>query len=284
MVGDVVGKPGRQATLEQVPKLKAEFGVDFVIVNAENAAGGIGITPDIAVTLLEQGATDVITLGNHAWGKREIFAYLDEERRLLRPANYPAGAPGRGYGVFPSPDGPIGVVALQGRTFMDPVDDPFRAIDTILEELHVRTRLVWIDFHAEATSEKQAFGWYVDGRASAVIGTHTHVQTADERILPGGTAYLTDVGMTGPVDSIIGMRRDIVLSRFLSLLPARFEVADGEAQLCAVLVDVDPATGHATDVRRVQVPTHQERRAIDSPSTRTQGTGEGGTMASYPNA
>lgn len=259
MIGDVVGKAGRQAVLERLPRLRSAHSVDFVVCNAENAAAGIGITSDIARTFLDSGI-HVLTLGNHAWGKREVYTYMDEEARLLRPANYPPGVPGQGYGVFSSPGGPIGVVSLQGRTFMDPVDDPFRAIDTILETLQLKTRVVFIDFHAEATSEKQAFGWYVDGRVSAVVGTHTHVQTADERILPGGTAYLTDVGMTGPVDSIIGMKRDIILSRFTSLLPARFEVAEGEAQLCGVLIDVDTATGHATHIQRVQVPTFAERR------------------------
>jgi metallophosphoesterase (TIGR00282 family) len=266
MVGDVVGKPGRVATLEWVPTLKAQHQVDFVIVNAENAAGGIGITPDLANTLLERGGIHVLTLGNHAWGKREIYPYLETECRLLRPANYPPGAPGKGWGVYSSAAGPVGVVALQGRTFMEQVDDPFRAIDGILEELAKKTRVIVIDFHAEATSEKQAFGWYVDGRVSAVIGTHTHVQTADERILSGGTAYLTDVGMTGPMDSIIGMRRDIVIPKFTSGLPARFEVADEEAQLCAVLIEIDPATGHAEAIRRLQVPAY--------PTTRREGAQE----------
>lgn len=255
MVGDVVGKPGRQLTLELVPRLKTEYAVDFVIVNGENSAGGIGITPDIAHLMLQSGI-NVVTLGNHAWGKREIFPYLDEEPRLLRPANYPPGVPGRGYGVFNCAAGLVGVISLQGRTFMDPVDDPFRAVDAILETLRKKTAVICIDFHAEATSEKQAFGWYVDGRVSAVVGTHTHVQTADERILPEGTAYLTDLGMTGPIDSVIGMNREIVIPRFTSLLPARFEVADGEAQLCAALIDIDTATGHATAIRRVQVPGH----------------------------
>jgi metallophosphoesterase (TIGR00282 family) len=259
MVGDVVGKPGRQLTQELVPRLKSDYSIDFVIVNGENSAGGIGITPDIAMGMLRHDI-NVITLGNHAWGKRDIFPFLDEEPRLLRPDNYPPGAPGRGWGVYTSPGGPIGVVSLQGRTFMEPVDDPFRAIDAILDNLHKRTRMIFIDFHAEATSEKQAFGWHVDGRASAVVGTHTHIQTADERILPGGTAYLTDVGMTGPVDSVIGMKRDIVLPRFLSGLPARFEVAEGEAQLCGVMVDIDPLTGRATAIQRVQSPTHAELR------------------------
>jgi len=256
MVGDVVGKPGREAILETVPALKTKYQVDFVIVNAENAAGGIGITPDIAQTLLQRGGVHVLTLGNHAWGKRDIYPYLDTESRLLRPANYPPGAPGRGWGVFNCSAGKIGVVALQGRTFMEQVDDPFRAIDAILEDLASKTRVICVDFHAEATSEKQAFGWYVDGRVSAVVGTHTHVQTADERILPGGTAYLTDVGMTGPMDSIIGMRRDIVIPKFLSGLPARFEVADEEAQLCAVLIDVDATTGRAQSVQRLQSPPY----------------------------
>lgn len=263
MVGDVVGKSGRKATQEWLPILREEHGIDFVIVNGENTAGGIGITPEIARSFFAQSGVNVVTLGNHAWGKREIYPYLDQEPRLLRPANYPAGAPGQGYGVYPSRFGPVAVVSLQGRTFMEPVDDPFRAADTILEAVHRSTRIVFIDFHAEATSEKQAFGRYVDGRASAVVGTHTHVQTADERILPGGTAYLTDVGMTGPVDSIIGMRCDIVIPKFVSLLPARFEVAEGESQLCAVLIDVDPNTGRATSVRRIQTPM-PERAYADS--------------------
>jgi 2',3'-cyclic-nucleotide 2'-phosphodiesterase len=261
MVGDVVGKPGRQLVLELVPHLKTEYAVDFVIVNGENAAGGIGITPDIAHVMLQSGI-NVVTLGNHAWGKREIYSYLDEEGRLLRPANYPPGVPGRGYGVFQCAAGAVGVVSLQGRTFMDPVDDPFRAIDTILETLRKKTAVICIDFHAEATSEKQAFGWYVDGRVSVVVGTHTHVQTADERILPGGTAYLTDLGMTGPIDSVIGMNKDIVIPRFTSLLPARFEVADGEAQLCAALIDIDMTTGHAVAIRRLQVPAHTVERPV----------------------
>lgn len=260
MVGDVVGKPGRQATMEWVPILREKHHADFVIVNGENAAGGIGITPDIAKSFLGSGFIDVVTLGNHAWGKREIYPYLDEQPRLLRPANYPPGAPGAGFGVFSCPAGDVAVVSLQGRTFMEPVDDPFRAVDAILETLLPRTRVVFIDFHGEATSEKVAFGYYTDGRASAVIGTHTHVQTADERILPRGTAYLTDVGMTGPIDSVIGMQREIVIPRFTSLLPARFEVAEGEAQLCGVLVCVDPESGHATMIERVQTPMHSERR------------------------
>ena len=273
MVGDVVGKPGRTVLHEELPRLKSEHRVDFCIVNAENSAGGIGITPDIADTLLRQGA-DVLTLGNHAWGKREIFPYLDEQPRLLRPANYPPGAPGQGYGVYSHPKGMVGVVNLQGRTFMEPVDDPFRAIDAIIEMLAVRCKIIFVDFHAEATSEKQAFGWYVDGRVSAVVGTHTHIQTADERILPEGTAYLTDVGMTGPMHSVIGMRCDIVVPKFLSLLPARFEVAEGEAQLCGVMIEIEEATGNATDIYRIQTPTHAERRGTGrTPDFRNQAGG-----------
>ena len=259
MVGDVVGKPGRTVLQEEAPRLMAENRVDFCIVNAENSAGGIGITPEIAAGMLRSGI-HVLTLGNHAWGKREIYSFLDEETRILRPANYPPGAPGRGFGVYQTAAGPVGVVSLQGRTFMDAVDDPFRAIDEILETLRNKCKIVFVDFHAEATSEKQAFGWHVDGRVSAVVGTHTHIQTADERILPNGTAYLTDVGMTGPITSVIGMRCDIVLPRFLTGLPNRFEVAEGDAQLCGVLIDVNAQTGLATEIQRLQYPPHPTRR------------------------
>jgi hypothetical protein len=260
MVGDVVGKAGRQATQTWLPLLKEQHEVDFIIVNGENAAGGIGITPDIASGFLDREGVDVVTLGNHAWGKREIYPYLDVQPRLLRPANYPPGAPGSGYGLYAWRDTLVGVIAMQGRTFMEPVDDPFRLIDEILEIMLKKTRIIFIDFHAEATSEKQAFGWYVDGRASAVVGTHTHVQTADERVLPLGTAYLTDVGMTGPIDSIIGMRREIVIPKFTSGLPARFEVADGESRLCAVLVDIDPNSGNALGIQRIQAPAQSANR------------------------
>ncbi len=260
MVGDVVGKPGRLAAQEWIPRLRSEYKVDFVILNGENAAAGIGITPDIADTFLNRCEADVITLGNHAWGKKDIFPYLDEEPRILRPHNFPPGVPGKGWGVYHCSAGSVGVVSLQGRTFMENVDDPFRAADSILEKIRAETLISVIDFHAEATSEKIAFGFYVDGRASAVVGTHTHVQTADARILPLGTAYLTDVGMTGPVDSIIGMKREIVIPRFLTSLPARFEVADGDAQLSAVLLDVDSATGLAIGIHTIQVPSFADLR------------------------
>ena len=268
MVGDVVGKSGREAILDHVPALRMEHQVDFVIVNGENAAAGIGITAEIANAILYKAGVNVITLGNHAWGKREIYPYLENEQRILRPANYPPGAPGRGYHLYETPNGSVGVATIQGRTFMEPVDDPFRAADAILEILMKKTKIIFIDFHAEATSEKIAFGWYVDGRASAVVGTHTHVQTADERILPGGTAYLTDVGMTGPMDSIIGMKREIVIPKFTSGLPARFEVSEEEAQLCAVLVDIDSGTGKATAIRRLQAPSYQTNTTYQEESRR----------------
>ncbi len=252
MVGDVVGKPGREAVHSLLPKLRTAYRPDFVIVNAENSAGGLGVTPDIAIALLERARVDAITLGNHAWAKRDIYGYLCEEPRILRPTNYPPGAPGRGYGVFQTPVGRVGVAVFQGRTFMEATDDPFRAADGVLEEVRRSTKMVFVEIHGEATSEKQAFGWYLDGRASAVVGSHTHVQTADERILPGGTAYLTDVGMTGPIDSVIGMKREIVIPRFLSQLPVRFEVADGPAVLFGVLVDVDQETGKARSIERIR--------------------------------
>jgi metallophosphoesterase (TIGR00282 family) len=257
MVGDLVGKPGRNAVLDWAPTLRSEYGVEFLIVDAENAAGGVGITPELAMNLLRDGSIDVLTLGNHAWGKREILPYLDEESRILRPANYPPGAPGRGWGVYGSSQGQVAVIVLQGRTFMEPVDDPFRALDSILESLPGGLAAIFVEFHAEATSEKQAFGMFADGRVSAVVGTHTHVQTADERILPRGTAYLTDVGMTGPIHSVIGMRVDVVLPRFQSLLPSRFEVADGEAQLSAALIDVDPHSRRAVQIERLQIPPYR---------------------------
>ncbi len=252
MVGDVVGKPGREAANRLIPSLRSEHKADVVVINAENSAGGLGITRDIACELFEKAKVDVITLGNHAWAKRDSHEYLDAEPRVLRPANYPPGAPGQGYGVYRAGGVAFAVLSLQGRTFMDATDNPFRVADTILEELRAKTAIVLIDFHGEATSEKQAFGWYVDGRASAVIGTHTHVQTADERILPKGTAYLTDVGMTGPTDGIIGMDREAALARFLTSVPHRYEVADGPAHLCAAVIDIDAESGRATNIGRIR--------------------------------
>jgi metallophosphoesterase (TIGR00282 family) len=251
-VGDVVGKPGRQAVHALVPKLRTAHKADVVIVNAENSAGGLGITREIALTMFQGAKVDIITLGNHAWSKRESHAFLDEELRILRPANYPPGVPGRGLGVYQTPAGPLAVIVLQGRVFMDTSENPFQVADSLIEEAQRSAKAIFLEIHGEATSEKQALGWHVDGRVSAVVGTHTHVQTADERILPGGTAYLTDAGMTGPINSVIGMRLDTVLPKFMTLMPIRFEVADGPAALNAVLVDIDGDTGRATSITRIQ--------------------------------
>src|SRR5438270_9023212 len=245
MVGDVVGKPGREAAQALVPMLRARHQADFVIINGENSAGGLGITPDIAKGLFDRAGADVITLGNHAFAKREIHPYLDEQPRILRPHNYPPGVPGRGFGVFKTELGPIGVAVFQARTFMDAVDDPFRAADLALEEVRKHTAVAFVEIHGEATSEKQAFGWYLDGRASAVVGTHTHVQTADERILPGGTAFLTDAGMCGPLDSVIGVRKELVIERFLTQRMNHFETAKNLVYLQGCVIDIDEVTGKA---------------------------------------
>lgn len=249
-VGDVVGRPGRRAVRELVPRIRDRVSASFVVVNCENAAGGLGVTPETADELLRAGA-DCLTSGNHIFAKKEIVPYLDREERILRPANYPPGAPGRGIGFYKAPEVQIAVINLSGRTFMDSMDCPFRACDALLEQALNRTRCVLIDLHAEATSEKQAMGWYVDGRASAVIGTHTHVQTSDERILPQGTAYITDVGMTGPRDSVLGVRTDLIIRRYLTGLPVRFEIAQGTAVLCAVCISIDPASGRALSIERI---------------------------------
>ncbi len=254
MLGDIVGKSGRDAVQTMLPTLHDMYAPHFVIVNGENAAAGLGITPDISRRLLAAGV-DAITLGNHTWSKRDIMDYLDQEPRLLRPANYPAGTPGKGYGVFccRGSAGRVGVANLLGRTFMDPLDDPFRLADTILEAFRGQTPVSFFDFHAEATSEKNAFGYYLDGRASVVVGTHTHVQTADERILPRGTAYITDVGMVGPQNSILGMNAHESVQKFVTQIPHRFEVAGGAVVLCGIVADVDAATGRATHIERVQI-------------------------------
>jgi len=253
MLGDIVGKIGRDAVQTMLPTLHETYAPNFIIVNGENSAAGLGITPDIARGMLDSGI-DVITLGNHSWSKRDILGYLDHEPRLLRPANYPAGSPGKGCGVFCCRGGgKVGVANLLGRTFMDPVDDPFRVADAVLETFRGQTKVSFFDFHAEATSEKCAFGYYLDGRASVVVGTHTHVQTADERILPEGTAYLTDVGMVGPQESILGMRAHESLQKFLTQMPHRLEVASGAAVLCGVVVDIDQETGKSLAIERVQI-------------------------------
>lgn len=250
-LGDIIGKPGRDAVVMMVPILRAEFAPDMVIVNAENAAGGLGITPEIARVLLANGM-DVLTLGNHTWSKRDAYDYLSQEPRILRPANYPPGAPGRGSGLFKTARGTlVGVANVNGRTFMEPIDDPFRAADEIIAHLRPQTPILFIDFHAETTSEKMAFAWHTDGRVSVVAGTHTHIQTADERILPGGTAYITDAGMCGPEDSVIGMDVEAVLAKFRTQMPHRFKVAEGTVRICGIVAEVDEATGRARSIERI---------------------------------
>ena len=252
-VGDIVGKPGRRVLAQMLPGLRREFSVDLTIANGENSAGGFGITRETFEEILAAGV-DVVTGGNHTWQAREVAALLDSEVRLLRPANYPAGAPGRGGGVFRLSGGAGPVVAvlnLEGRIFMEPLESPFRVGLEQVEHLRRETQVIVVDIHAEATSEKAALAWYLDGHVSAVVGTHTHVQTADERVLPGGTAFITDVGMTGPRDSIIGMGREEVLQRFLTALPARFDVAKGPAHLNGVLLEIEGETGRARSVRRI---------------------------------
>jgi 2',3'-cyclic-nucleotide 2'-phosphodiesterase len=250
-IGDIVGKPGREAALEWVPRLREEFGIDLAVANAENVAGGWGITPPIARMLLA-GGMDVLTMGNHTWSKTEGLDVFEEEPRVLRPANYPPGAPGRGFGLYKTAKGTVvGVANLNGRVFMDPLDDPFRVADEIIACLSPHTKVLFFDFHAETTSEKVAFGYHCDGRVSAVVGTHTHVQTADERVLPNGTAYISDVGMCGPAHSVIGMDVETVLLRFRTQLPHRFKVAEGSGMLNGVVVDIDEATGRARSIQRV---------------------------------
>lgn len=251
MIGDIVGRPGRRAVKEHLPALRETLKIDFVIANAENLAGGNGITRETAAELFACGV-DALTGGNHIWDKKESYAYIDEETRLVRPANYPPGVPGAGYRIFEVSGTKVGVVNLCGRVFMADLDCPFRKAEEILSELAPVTPVIIIDFHAEATSEKIAFGWFLDGKVSAIFGTHTHVQTADERILPGGTAYITDVGMTGPRDGVIGVRREAVIAKCITQLPRRFEVATGPYQLNACLVTLDPVTGKALTIARIQ--------------------------------
>ena len=251
-IGDIVGKPGREAIAQLLPGLRDEFDPELVIANAENAAEGRGITRDIVRELLGRGV-DVLTTGNHVWARGDELELLDTEPRVLRPANYPPGTRGRGWGIYRTSRGSlIGVANLIGRALMEPVDDPFRLADEIIAEVTRQTPLLFIDFHAETTSEKTAFGWHCAGRASAVVGTHTHVQTADERLLPGGTAYITDAGMCGPENSVIGMEVEGSLARFRTQLPSRLRVAEGAATLCGVLVDIDGTTGRALKIERLR--------------------------------
>ncbi|MDD4494363.1 MAG: TIGR00282 family metallophosphoesterase [Eubacteriales bacterium] len=250
IVGDIVGNPGRKIAKRYIPELVKTRGIDFCVANGENAAGGVGITSAVAQELYDYGA-DVITLGNHTWSKREIMMFLDEEKRIVRPANFHPDLPGSGSTIIKGNNTSLGVVNIQGRTFMDNIDCPFRAAIREIEYLRSFTPNIIVDFHAEATSEKIAMGWYLNGKASCVVGTHTHVQTADERILPGGTAYLTDIGMTGPRDGIIGMEREIVLEKFIKSIPSRFLVAGGDLQFNSVIIEIDDKTGKALSIERV---------------------------------
>ena len=250
-IGDIVGRPGRDLVQKGLRGLVEHYDIDCTIANAENSAAGFGITRDIGDALLDWGV-DVMTSGNHIWDKKEALDYIGTEPRLLRPANYPAGVPGRGSYVVQTRDGrSVGVINVMGRVFMTPIDDPFAVVLREIESIRHRARIVFVDMHAEATSEKIAMGWHLDGRVTAVIGTHTHVQTADERILPNGTAYLTDAGMTGPHDSIIGMEREPSLARFLNGLPSKFEPASGNPRLNGAVIEADDKTGRATKITRI---------------------------------
>jgi metallophosphoesterase (TIGR00282 family) len=253
MVGDVFGESGRAAIAKHLPRLRQQHAIDFCVVNIENAANGFGVTPLIARQALEQGA-DVLTSGNHIWDKKEIVEYISKENLLLRPANFPAGTPGSGHITLKAGPHRVAVLNLMGRVFMNPIDCPFRKADELVPELRKETPIILVDMHAEATSESVAMGWHLDGRVSAVVGTHRHVQTADERVLPGGTAYITDLGMTGPTDGVIGVDRDLILQRFMNQMPVRFEPAKGPAALHGVVIVIDPETGRASDIRRLRVP------------------------------
>ncbi len=253
VIGDIVGAPGRRAVDELLPKLVDRYYIDLIVANAENAAGGLGLTPEIAQHLFNQGI-DVLTSGNHIWKHKEILPYLENNHRLLRPANYPPGTPGESYTLVETAAGePAAIFNLEGRVFMSPLECPFRTADRILASFPPDLKVILVDMHAEATSEKLALGWYLDGRVSAVVGTHTHVQTADEKILPGGTGYITDIGMTGPLLSVIGMKKEIILERFLTQRPQTFKVASQNIQLQGVVITVD-AQGRCQEIQRLQVP------------------------------
>ena len=252
-IGDIFGEPGRRALARAVPRLVAQRQIDIVIGNGENAAGGFGITPELAEELFELGLA-VITTGNHAWDKKEILDYFPREPRLLRPANYPSGVPGNGSVVVESAGGEqLGVLQLMGRAYMPTLDCPFQVAKKELAALKKRTAAVIVDMHAEATSEKMAMGHYLDGEVVAVVGTHTHVQTADDQILPKGTAYLTDIGMTGPLHSVIGVKKELAIEKFLTGMPRRFEVASGPSVFCAVLLDLDARLGKALSIERIRI-------------------------------
>ncbi|MEO6055145.1 MAG: TIGR00282 family metallophosphoesterase [Chthoniobacterales bacterium] len=250
-LGDIVGEPGRTVVMQQIPLLKERHAVDFIIVNGENAAAGRGITAKIAIDLLRCGVA-VITTGDHIWDQKDIISYMATEPRLLRPANYPNGAPGQGSIVLETAKGKVGVLNLQGRTFMQPIlENPFAVAQAEVEKLRQETSIIFVDMHAETTSEKIAMGRHLDGLVSCVVGTHTHVQTSDERIFPKGTAFLCDAGMCGPDDSILGRDPQAIIRRFVNNMPVSFPVAKGDVRLCGALVDIDETTGHALAISRI---------------------------------
>jgi metallophosphoesterase (TIGR00282 family) len=251
-IGDIVGKPGREAVRTLLPKLRKKRKIDLAVANAENAAGGSGLTPQLAAELFSYGL-DLLTSGDHIWKRKEILQIIDKEDRILRPENYPQPAPGRGYHIVKARNKtPVGVINLAGRVFMSSLDCPFKCARRAVEQIRKETPVILVDIHAEATSEKVALGWFLDGTASAVLGTHTHVQTADERILPGGTAYITDLGMSGPYNSVIGRKVEQILARFLTQMPVRFEMASENVKLCGVVLDIDEASGKARLIERFQ--------------------------------
>lgn len=253
-IGDIMGEPGRRAIARQLPKAVAEHGIDLVIGNGENAAAGFGITNELARELFDLGLA-VITTGNHAWDKKETVEFIKHEPRLLRPANYPPGTPGQGSVVAETPNGEkVAVLQLMGRVFMPALDCPFQTARREVAKLKEKTSAIIVDMHAEASSEKVAMGHFLDGEVTAVVGTHTHVQTADEQILPNGTAYLTDIGMTGPLQGVIGIKKELAIEKFLTGMPRRFEVAPGPALFCAVLIELDHRLGKALHIQRLRIP------------------------------
>ena len=250
ITGDVCGRPGRAAFAKYTPQLKRQYGVDIVIVNGENSAGGKGVTRK-SLDALYHGGADIVTTGNHVWDKKEVLDIIDSEPFLIRPANYPEGTPGKGWCIYPFKAKNIGVLNLSGRAFMPPMDCPFQRVEDILLEMQDQCDIIVLDIHAETTSEKMAMGWYLDGRVQAVVGTHTHIQTADARILPKGTAYITDLGMVGPWNSVLGVKTECILEKFTTCRPVRFDLADGPNVYSAVVVDIDDKTNKACSIERV---------------------------------
>lgn len=253
LIGDIIGRPGRRYIREKLPYIRKKNSIDFVIANGENSAGGNGITANVAKELFISGI-DFLTMGNHIWDNKDVFNFIDRETRMTRPANYPEGTPGKGHQLVElRSEFYIGILNISGRTFMQPLDCPFRTVDREIGILEKYTNIIIVDFHAEATSEKIAMGLYLDGKVSAVVGTHTHVQTADEKILPKGTAYITDLGMTGPINSVLGVKSDTVIKKFITQMPVRFEVAKGKVQLNGVIIDIDEETGKAVHIERISL-------------------------------